>query len=153
MKSHKLLSLAAAVAVIGFAAAVPQAQAEVNVDVNLGPAPVCPYGYYSYAPYDCAPYGYYGPDWFTGGVFLGAGPWFRGHEGFWGPVDHHFDRHHGYRGPFPHHGDRPDPSHSFDHMSHFNGTHMHDGFGHESPMGGHGGGGHGGGGHEGGGHR
>src|SRR6266852_5438384 len=99
--------------------------------VYYGPAPVCTYGYYSYAPYDCAPYGYYGPDWFTGGVFLGAGPWFHGHDGFWGPVDHHFDGHHGYRGPFPHHGDRPDPSHSFDHMSHFGGTHMHDGFGHE----------------------
>jgi hypothetical protein len=62
VKSHKFFSLAAAAAVIGFAAAVPQAQAEVNVGINLGPAPVCPYGYYSYAPYDCAPYGYYGPE-------------------------------------------------------------------------------------------
>jgi len=24
----------------------------------------------------CAPYGYYGPSYFSGGVFIGAGPWF-----------------------------------------------------------------------------
>jgi hypothetical protein len=50
-------------------------------------SPVCTYGYYSYAPYACAPYGYYGPDWFSGGVFIGAGPWFHGfygHPGFYG---------------------------------------------------------------------
>jgi len=40
--------------------------------------PYCPYGYYDYAPYSCSPYGYYGPDWFNGGVFIGAGPWFHG---------------------------------------------------------------------------
>src|ERR1700741_729614 len=53
-----------------------------------GPAPVCTYGYYDYYPYACAPYGYYGPDWFIGGVFIGAGPWFRGgfygHRGYYG---------------------------------------------------------------------
>src|SRR5258708_23755479 len=63
VKSHKFLSLAAAVAAIGFAAAVPQAQAEVNVDINLAPAPDCPYRYYSSAPSDCAPSGSYRPDW------------------------------------------------------------------------------------------
>jgi hypothetical protein len=42
----------------------------------VGPAPVCAYGYYGYYPYACAPYGYYGPDYFAGGVFIGAGPWF-----------------------------------------------------------------------------
>src|SRR5271155_2426018 len=50
-------------------------------------APVCAYGYYPYAPYACAPYGYYGPSWFSGGVFIGAGPWFHGfygRPGFWG---------------------------------------------------------------------
>lgn len=47
-------------------------------------APVCSYGYYSYAPYACAPYGYYGPEWFNGGLFIGAGPWFHGYPGFWG---------------------------------------------------------------------
>jgi len=74
MKTFKSLSLAAAVAVIGFTAAAPEAQAQIE--------PMCPYGYYDYAPYACAPYGYYGPEWFTGGVFLGAGPWSHGHEGF-----------------------------------------------------------------------
>jgi len=55
--------------------------------VYVGPAPVCPYGYYPYYPYACTPYGYYGPDWFVGGVFVGAGPWFhgfRGRPGFYG---------------------------------------------------------------------
>src|SRR5258708_36658176 len=49
--------------------------------VYVAPAPVCAYGYYGYAPYACAPYGYYGPDWFAGGVFIGAGPWFHGYRG------------------------------------------------------------------------
>src|SRR5215470_14431878 len=49
---------------------------------GYGAAPVCAYGYYGYAPYACAPYGYYGPDWFVGGVFIGAGPWF--HRGYYG---------------------------------------------------------------------
>jgi hypothetical protein len=49
--------------------------------VNVGPAPVCPYGYYPYYPYACAPFGYYGPSWFSGGVFNGAGPWFHGFHG------------------------------------------------------------------------
>jgi hypothetical protein len=54
--------------------------------VVVGP-PVCAYGYYPYAPYACAPYGYYGPEWFNGGIFIGAGPWFHGfygRPGFWG---------------------------------------------------------------------
>ncbi len=49
--------------------------------------PVCAYGYYSYYPYACAPYGFYGPRWFVGGVFIGAGPWYGwgwGHGGYWG---------------------------------------------------------------------
>lgn len=49
-----------------------------QVSINIGPEPVCPYGYYDFASYDCAPYGYYGPEWFSGGVFIGAGPWFHG---------------------------------------------------------------------------
>ncbi len=50
-----------------------------------GPAPVCPYGYYSYYPYSCAPYGFYGPSWFIGGLFIGAGPWYHGYwgRGYW----------------------------------------------------------------------
>jgi hypothetical protein len=151
VNTHKFLSVAAAAAVIGFTAAAPRAQAEVNLGVNLGSAPACPYGYYDYSPYRCAPYGYYGPEWFNGGVFLGAGPWFHGHDEFRGAVNHHFDAHDGYRGALPQRGESPHPSNSLDHMAHFSGTHMSDGRGHASPMGGHGGGGHGGGGHEGGG--
>ena len=52
----------------------PSRVAPAQVSVGIGVAPVCPYGYFDYAPYDCAPYGYYGPEWFTGGVFIGAGP-------------------------------------------------------------------------------
>src|SRR5580700_8307382 len=65
-------------------------QAQVSVGVGFGPGyvggpPACEYGYYGYAPYACAPYGYYGPDWFYGGVFIGAGPWFHGFRGgYWG---------------------------------------------------------------------
>src|SRR5258706_2211892 len=141
VKTPLLLPLAAAVAVIGLTAGAPRAQAQVDVDIDLGVAPECPYGYYDYEPYDCAPYGYYGPEWFTGDIFIGAGPWFHGRDGFRGGGDHRFDRRHGYRGPMPHHGDRPDPSHSYDHMSHLDPTHMHDGRGHESPLGGPDGGG------------
>jgi len=41
---------------------------------------------YDAAPYNCAPSGYYGPEWFSGDVFVGAGPWIHGstfgrHEG------------------------------------------------------------------------
>ncbi|MFZ1167267.1 MAG: hypothetical protein WAO04_08745, partial [Candidatus Sulfotelmatobacter sp.] len=75
MNKLTLLALAA-VAAICFMATTPTTQAQV--EVNIGVAPVCPYGYYSVPPYDCAPYGYYGPEWFTGGIFIGAGPWFHG---------------------------------------------------------------------------
>jgi len=60
-----------------------QAQVGVGVGIGVGPGyvagpPVCAYGYYPYYPYACAPYGYYGPSWFVGGVFVGAGPWYHG---------------------------------------------------------------------------
>src|SRR6202521_75615 len=58
----------------------------IGAPAYYGPAPVCTYGYYDYYPYACAPYGFYGPDWFSGGVFIGAGPWFDGfygHPGFY----------------------------------------------------------------------
>jgi len=73
--------------------AAPSAHAQpVVFGVGVGPVyvgapPVCAYGYYPYYPYACAPYGYYGPNWFVGGVFIGAGPWFhggRGGPGYWG---------------------------------------------------------------------
>ncbi|MFZ1917823.1 MAG: hypothetical protein WAU58_09640 [Terriglobales bacterium] len=99
----------------------PVAQAQVAVGVNIGPAPVCPYGYFDYEPYDCAPYGYYGPDWFVGGVFLGAGPWFHGPHGFFGHVDNRFDPHHGYAGPLPGRG--------AERFNHFQGNEARDGRG------------------------
>ena len=158
MNAFKFASLAAAVAAIGLTVAAPAARAQVDVDVNLGAAPQCPYGYYDYPPYDCAPYGYYGPEWFTGGIFIGAGPWFHGHDAFRGSVNHHLDPHRGYVGELPHRGEAPHPSHPLDHMYGFNGTEMRDGRGHGAPMGEHeggfGDGAHeGGAGHEGGGHR
>jgi hypothetical protein len=75
----------AAVAAICLALSAPKTHAQLQVDIGV--APVCPYGYYDVPPYDCAPYGYYGPEWFTGGVFIGAGPWFHGHDGFRGYVN------------------------------------------------------------------
>ena len=78
---------------------VRPADSQVSVGVNIGVAPVCPYGYFDYAPYSCAPYGYYGPDWLVDGVFIGVGPWFHGPAGFHGHVDNRFDPHHAIRGP------------------------------------------------------
>jgi len=93
-----------------------------QVVVGIGVAPECPYGYFDYAPYDCAPYGYYGPDWFAGGIFIGAGPWFHGPRGFHGHVDNRYDPHHGYNGPTPGRGAQQ--------FNHFQGNEAHDGQGH-----------------------
>src|SRR5260370_26224034 len=65
----------------------------IGAPVYYGSAPVCTYGYYDYSPYDCAPYGYYGPDWFVGGVFIGAGPWYHSYYG-----RGYYGRGYGYRG-------------------------------------------------------
>ena len=121
-------ALAAAVAVIGFTATTPKAEAQVNIDI--GAEPGCPYGYYDFAPYPCAPYGYYGPEWFVGGVFVGAGPWFHGPDHFRGHVDNRFDVHRGYRGPVPNRGDSPERSKHLDQIDHFRGNEMRDGRGH-----------------------
>ncbi|GAB2592206.1 hypothetical protein GCM10027066_33940 [Dyella jejuensis] len=115
-----------AVATVAFAMSSPRAEAQVAVGVNIGPAPVCPYGYYDYAPYSCAPYGYYGPEWFNGGVFIGAGPWYRGPAHFRGHVDNRFDVRGGYHGPMPQHGERPAPHPG----GGFHGNEMRDGRGH-----------------------
>ena len=96
--------------------------ANTQVAINIGVEPGCPYGYYDYAPYSCSPYGYYGPDWFNGGVFLGAGPWFRGHRGFYGHVDNRYDPRHGYGGPLPARGDQA--------FNHFQANEARDGHGH-----------------------
>ena len=117
----------------------PKANAQVSIGVNIGAAPECSYGYYDFAPYDCAPYGYYGPEWFDGGVFIGAGPWFHGPRGFHGSVDRHFDPRNGYHGGFPQHGGYHPPA---DNFHNFHGSHVSDGHGHFSPAP-HGGGGHG----------
>src|SRR6202161_1640309 len=87
------------VALIGlFMVVAGSAHAQVAVRVGpvfAGTAPVCAYGYYGYAPYACAPYGYYGPSWFNGGLFIGAGPWFRGGYGYRG-----YGYRAGYRGGY-----------------------------------------------------
>jgi hypothetical protein len=121
-------ALAVAAAVVAFTATAPKAQADDSIDVGV--EPVCPYGYYDYAPYACAPYGYYSPEWFSGGVFIGAGPWFRGPAHFRGHVDNRFDVRRGYAGPLPNRGDHPDPARRFDHIDHFGGNEMRDGRGH-----------------------
>lgn len=103
---------------------------EVGFGMGYGPEPMCPYGYFDYAPYNCAPYGYYGPEWFNDGVFIGAGPWFHGPRHFHGHVDNHFDVHHGYHGPLPAHGERPDPGRPPGHISNFHGNEVRGEHGH-----------------------
>lgn len=120
-----LKGLACATLVTAMVSWAPVAPAQVAI--NIGVAPVCPYGYFDYPPYDCAPYGYYGPDWFVGGVFIGAGPWFHGPHGFFGHVDNRFDPRHGYHGPLPERGAEP--------FNHFHGNEARDGQGHVGPAG------------------
>jgi hypothetical protein len=96
----------------------PKAQAQLGIEVGVEPA--CPYGYYGYAPYQCAPYGYYSDDWFNGGVFIGAGRWYRGRRGYYGHVNRGFDPRYGYRGSFPDHGGYHEPD---DHFQSFQSTH------------------------------
>jgi hypothetical protein len=72
-----LKTLIGTTALLAGLAMAPAAKAQVVVD--LGVQPVCSYGYYGYAPYQCAPMGYYGPGYFYNGIFLGMGPW-----GGWG---------------------------------------------------------------------
>src|SRR5258708_36201292 len=107
----------AAVAVICLMAATQTAQAQVGVEVGV--APVCPYGYYDVAPYHCAPYGYYGPEWFTGGIFIGAGPWFHGDEHFRGHVDNRFHPDHGFKGRLPERGEKAEAGRRFDRIPNF----------------------------------
>jgi hypothetical protein len=121
-------ALAAIVLVMWFGVNAPKLNAQVTV--QGGPAPVCPYGYYDYAPYPCAPYGYYGPEWFTNGVFIGVGPWFHGPENFHGHVDNHYDVHHGYKGPLPNRGEKPEESKRPERQQNFKGNESRDGRGH-----------------------
>jgi hypothetical protein len=116
----------AAVAGIGFTGATPKAEAQVNI--NIGVAPDCPYGYYDTAPYGCAPTGYYGPEWFNGGVFVGAGPWFQGSSDFQGNVNNRLHPEHGYKGPAPKAGEKAEPAKRVD-AAHFQGNEARDGRG------------------------
>ena len=106
MRGLKFLMLTA---VAGGCCAAIAPTAEAQVSVNIGVAPDCPYGYYDVAPYGCAPAGYYGPEWFTGGVFIGAGPWFHGPANFHGHVNNSFHPDHGYTGRLPNRGEKPEP--------------------------------------------
>ena len=119
-------------------AVAKQAHAQVSVGIGVGGpayyggygyAPACEYGYYGYAPYSCAPYGYYGPSYFNGGVFIGAGPWFHGSRGFHGYVNNNFHPEHGYTGPMPNRGERAEPSRQVNRAS-FKGNEQRDGRGH-----------------------
>ena len=122
MSYWKTFALSAAASILLAGSAV--APAQISVGVNLGPEPGCPYGYFDYAPYNCAPYGYYGPDWFNSGLFIGAGPWFHGPRGFYGHIDNRYDPHHGYAGPFPGRGEQP-----FNHFHSNSAIDAHGGFG------------------------
>jgi hypothetical protein len=125
MKTMKVLGFMAIAAGLFFA---PTHKATAQVSVNIGVAPVCPYGYYEAPPYNCAPDGYYGPEWFSGGIFIGAGPWYHGADHFYGHVDHHLDYRKGYHGPMPARGEAP-----AEHRAEFHGQAMHDVHGHEAP--------------------
>src|SRR4051812_6671835 len=107
------------------------AKAQVSVGIGIGPAvvadpyayddygysyapPICAWGYYPYYPYTCAPYGYYGPQWFTSGIFIGTGPWYgwgwrhTGYYGgrYWGGSRYWYGNHgYAYRGGYGGYGD------------------------------------------------
>jgi hypothetical protein len=131
MNGLKCLVLAA-VAGLFLTVVAPKTEAQVNVGVSIGAAPACPYGYYDTAPYGCAPYGYYGPEWFSGGAFVGAGPWFHGPDTFQGHVNNNLHPDHGYKGPTPKVGDKPEPSKPLDKVADFKGNEVRDGRGHVS---------------------
>jgi len=128
MRGSNVLVLAAMAASCLLVSA-PNAQAQVGVNISV--APECPYGYYDLAPYSCAPAGYYGPEWFTGDAFIGAGPWFHGPSNFRGNVNRSYHPDNGYRGPMPARGERADPAKRVD-KEHFNGNEERDGRGHAS---------------------
>lgn len=128
MRSIKLFLLSAFAAVFFISAAPSRAQ--VSFGVSIGNAPMCPYGYYDFAPYNCAPYGYYGPEWFSNGVFIGAGPWFHAGPHFHGHVNYAYDPRHGYHGPYPARGE-----HWHDHgdnWNSFHASHYYDGHGYHA---------------------
>ncbi|WP_229739076.1 hypothetical protein [Edaphobacter dinghuensis] len=117
---------------------VSTAHAQVSIGIGIGgPPPVCPYGYYDYAPYACAPVGFYGPGYFYNGIFLGVGPWYQwgyrhgwGNHRFIGPGGgryygdgrgHHYARGHYYRPGYRGHGHRGGPRGEYRGGGHGNG--------------------------------
>ncbi len=128
MRGFRFLVLGA-VAASCFAVTATRAEAQLSVEV--GAAPECPYGYYDAAPYNCAPSGYYGPEWFSGDVFIGAGPWFHGPHEFRGSVNNVYHPEHGYTGALPGRGEKAEPAKRVD-KDHFRGNEERDGRGHAS---------------------
>jgi hypothetical protein len=126
---RNLLSLGLVIGISLLAAGCAETGARVGV--GFGVAPVCPYGYYETSPYGCAPDGYYGPEWFSNGLFIGAGPWYRGPARFYGHVDHDLDYRRGFRGTLPPRGAAPGGGPRRE----FHGQAMHDPRGHEGPRG------------------
>jgi hypothetical protein len=126
MNAFKFLAIAA-VAGLCFTATPSKTQAQVSI--TIGAAPDCPYGYYDYAPYNCAPTGYYGPEWFNGGVFIGAGQWFHGRSDFNGNVDNRYDPQHGFKGEAPKRGEKAEPAKRVSNSSNFKGNETRDGRG------------------------
>jgi hypothetical protein len=122
MRGFTFLVLAAAGSCL--TAAIPTAEAGVQVVI----APECPYGYYDAAPYNCAPSGYYGPEWFSGRAFIGAGPWFHGSANFRGNVNNNLHPANGYKGALPARGEKAEPSKRVD-AAHFSGNEERDGRG------------------------
>src|SRR3984957_472110 len=129
MRAFTFLVLGA-VAGIGFTVATQSAEAQTSV--AIGVAPDCPYGYYDTAPYGCAPTGYYGPEWFNGDGFVGAGPWFHGASDFQGNVNNRLHPEHGYKGPPPKAGEKAEASKRID-SAHFQGNEARDGRGNLAP--------------------
>jgi len=122
MKNFKMFLVTSLSAAAFLFASPSHAKAQISFGVQIGPEPVCPYGYYDYPPYRCAPFGYYGPEWFNNGVFIGAGPWFHGPEHFHGHVNRHYDPHYGYHGSYPNHGEHADWAHHQGWEHNFHGT-------------------------------
>jgi hypothetical protein len=88
----RILKYGAVLGILFIVGSLAHAQVAIGIRVgpgyydydDLGPPPDCVYGYYPSYPYSCAPYGYYGPDYFIGGVFIGAGPWYHSYDrGYW----------------------------------------------------------------------
>lgn len=127
MNRIKIFALTA-VAAFCVIAGAPKTDAQISV--NIGVAPACPYGYYDYSPYGCAPYGYYGPEWFHGSAFIGAGPWFHGSANFHGHVNNSFDPQHGYNGRMPNKGEKATTQTRA--PKQFKGNEVRDGRGHTS---------------------